>query len=139
MRPDLFELETEALASVEAGRRLGTAARAGRASQRFGSASVEVGADKGYALGYLIEVFMDEIKSWVRAEGYGWGDWIVRPMEHRELCVFSVLDPARPETVIEYALEYAVERCVTSGDLSIDGGLMGRVDSAAMEELGAVA
>lgn len=136
MLPDLSEIESESLAALEAGRRLGIVARAGKALPRFGSASVEMSDAFGGAVPYLLEVFQDEIRSWVRVEGLEWLDWIVVPRQHRTLCVFGVYDEAEPERPIEYVIEYEIDRCVTSGDWSVDGGLMARVDGRAMDALG---
>lgn len=135
MRPDLFEIDGEALAAVEAGKRLGIAARAGKSMPKFGSATVEVSGARDFAIGYLLEVFQTEIKDWCRSEGYAWGDWIVMPREHRDVCAFGVVDPDEPDRWREFVIEYEIERCVTSGDWSVNGLEMARVDGRAMDAL----
>lgn len=136
MRPDLYEIDGEALTAVEAGKRLGIVARAGKAMPNFGTAAEGISStDRDLAVSYLLEVFRTEVEDWSRAEGYAWGDWIVVPREHRDLCVFGVVDPDEPERSREYVIEYAIERCVTTGDWSVDGLAMARVDARAVDAL----
>lgn len=136
MTPDLYECDTEALAAAEADRRMVALARAGVPIRRHGSASVEMSDAFGGAVPYLLEVFATEIVDWTRSEGLAWGDWIVIPRQHRDVCVFSVVDPEDPERSREYAIKYELDRCVESGDWSVDGYAMARVDGRAMDELG---
>lgn len=141
MRRDLWDVyhgtrpELAAMRAVEdeANKRLQVQARRGVELETFGSgepAYPEIG--KEAAIDYALRVFRDDVERWANEETEGFLSWIVAPCTGCSVAVFQVLAPGSDCASHEWAVEVYLE--ADRDGVRVDGGLLGRVDAAALGE-----